>query len=155
MRDAVTACEYVCCPLSYGPVGEANQDIVTRVPGEAGRLLVQSYFEAEHSDTAVIHPEDDAPITPPGQGKKPKRPVPHIRPPSRAQVQLPGAFTGQRPGYGPRPTYGPVPGLVETSHLRQKPRYNSMYGVATRQYGQVFEPFPTYRYPQGTPFYRY
>lgn len=27
------------------------------VPGEAGRKLVQRYFEAEHSATAVIHPK--------------------------------------------------------------------------------------------------
>ncbi|KAL2040968.1 hypothetical protein N7G274_006426 [Stereocaulon virgatum] len=125
------------------------------VPGEAGRLLVQSYFEAEHSDTAVIHPEYDTPITPPGPGKKVKRPVPHIRLPPGAQTQQPGAFAGQRPSYGTRPTYGPFHGPVEPSHLQQQPRYNSMYGVATRQYGQVFEPFPTHGYPQGAPFYRY
>ena len=30
-----------------------------RVPGEAGRNLVQRYFEAEHSATAIIHPKTE------------------------------------------------------------------------------------------------
>ena len=38
---------------------------VLRVPGEAGVALVQRYFEAEHSATAIIHPKTElAPSTP-------------------------------------------------------------------------------------------
>ena len=31
------------------------------MPGEAGRILVQTYFESEHSRTADIHPKVDPP----------------------------------------------------------------------------------------------
>lgn len=106
MRDAVTTCKYVQSLSSYDLVSAANQNIIIRVPGEAGRLLVQLYFQAEHANTAVTHPEDDTPITPPGSIKKPKKPAPHIKPQPRAQIPLQGAFPGRPPYYGPQPTYG-------------------------------------------------
>ena len=155
MRDAITTCKYVRSLSSYGLVSEANQDIIIRVPGEAGRLLVQLYFQAEHANTAVTHPEDDTPITPSGPIKKPKKPAPRKKPQPRAQIPLRGAFPGRPPYYGPQPTYGPFNGLVEPSHLRQQPQYNLAPGVAPRPYGQAFGAFPTHRYLNGAPFFRF
>ena len=41
------------------------------VPGEAGRKLVQRYFEAEHSATAVIHPKAElATVALPRRGRR-------------------------------------------------------------------------------------
>ena len=82
-----------------------------RVPGEAGRNLVQRYFEAEHSATAIIHPKTElAPSTP---EKRDRRSTPQ------------SAFNSSRRiprGFPPRPT-------ARAQNLQ--PAYRSIYRQAT------------------------
>ena len=43
------------------PILDADVLLNNRVPGEAGRCLVQRYFESSHGGSASIHPQVEAP----------------------------------------------------------------------------------------------
>ena len=78
------------------------------VPGEAGRNLVQRYFEAEHSTTAIIHPRTElAYVTP---DRRDRRSIPH------------GASNVSRRGLGRIPLRSTAP----AQSLR--PCYGSSFG---------------------------
>lgn len=88
-----------------------THDFLPRVPGEAGRSLIQRYFEAEHSATAIIHPKSElAPSTPDDRAR-------------RSSQQSSSNFSKRVPrGLPPRPT---VPA---------QPAYRSIYGQAIPAY---------------------
>ena len=74
------------------------------VPGEAGRNLVQRYFEAEHSTTAIIHPRTElAYVTP---DRRDRRLIPHGTSNSsrRGLRRIPLRSTAPAPSL--RPSYG-------------------------------------------------
>ena len=151
MRDTVATCKYVRSRSSFDSVSRANKHFSIRVPGEAGRLLVQTYFEAEHADTAVIHPEDKSPLTPPAPTKKPNRFAPRIGARPRAQMLLRREIPGRAPNYGPQPTYGPLYKPAAPPHPQLQPRYGLARGMGPGAYGQSFGGFPTHGYPYGAP----
>ena len=107
-----------------------------RVPGEAGRSLIQRYFEAEHSATAIIHPKTDlAPSTP---VRRDRRSTPRS-----------ASNSGQRTllGFQPRPI---APGQS------LQPAYRSIYGQAAPAYtpysgyAPVNSRLPPAQFPYGT-----
>ncbi len=79
-----------------------------RVPGEAGRNLVQRYFEAEHSATAIIHPKTE--LTPSTPDKRDRR-----KSASNSNRRVPR-------GFPPHPAAAPSQTL--------QPAYRSIYGQA-------------------------
>ena len=106
-----------------------------RVPGEVGRLLVQTYFEAEHSNTAVIHPEDNSPVSPPEPVKRPRRTAHRTAPRRNPQNPLSGAFQYNASQYGSRPPYGLIH-RAAAPPLRQQSRRSQVNGTAPERYGQ-------------------
>lgn len=83
-----------------------------RVPGEAGRNLIQKYFEAEHSATAIIHPKAElAPSTPEKRDRRSTQSASNSR-------RVPQ-------GFPPRPT-APAQNL--------QPAYRSIYRQAAPAY---------------------
>lgn len=87
-------------------------EVLSSVPGDVGRSLVQKYFEAEHTNTAVIHPQvkspDFAPETPTKKSKKHRH---HSRRSPSKQNHLTGAYPSA-PTFGCfyPPVYGPYMG---------------------------------------------
>ena len=73
---------------------------------------MQQHFEAEHSNTAVIHPEDNSPISPPEPVRRPRRTA--HRTAARRNPQNPpsGAFLYNAAQYGSRPPYGFIHGAA-------------------------------------------
>ena len=105
------------------------------MPGEVGRLLVQTYFEAEHSNTAVIHPEDNSPLSPPEPVRRSRRTAHHTAPRRNPQVPPSRAFRYHAAQYGAHPPYGLIQRAV-TPPLRQQPRPSQVNSTAPERYGQ-------------------
>lgn len=105
------------------------------MPGEVGRLLVQTYFEAEHSNTAAIHPEDNSPISPPEPVRRQRRTAHHKPPRRNPQAPPSGAFRYHATQYGAHPPYGLIHRAVAPP-LRQQPRPSQVNGTAPERYGQ-------------------
>ena len=105
------------------------------MPGEVGRLLIQTYFEAEHLDTAVIHPEDNSPISPPGLVRRPRK-TPHHTPRRRNPHFPPSGASGYHAfQYGAHPPHGLIHRAVAPL-LHQQPRPSQVNGTAPGRYGQ-------------------
>lgn len=125
---------------------------VVRVPGEAGVALVQRYFEAEHSATAIIHPKTElAPSTP---DKRDRRSTPQSASNLNRRVPrgLPPRSAAPAPGF--QPVYG-----------HADPRYFG-YDASSHRYPSVQIPHDSARnrrgdftdysmYGQGSSSYRY
>ena len=113
---------------------ECTDHKIIRVPGEVGRRLVQTYFEAEHSNTAVIHPEDNSPVSPPEPVRRPRRTA-HRTAPRRPQNPPSGAFLYNAAQYGSRPPYGFSHGAAAPP-LRQQARPDQVNSTTPERYGQ-------------------
>ena len=91
------------------------------MPGEVGRILIQTYFEAKHSDTAVIHPDDKSPVSPPEPIRRSRRIAP---PTSQRRIQRfpsSGVLSCHEPRYSAHPLYGPITRAVASPPRRAPP----------------------------------
>ncbi len=81
--------------------------ILDRIPGEAGRSLVRAYFEAEHPRTSILHPQGQCAGMPSSglfrSPVKPRQaPAPHTTTPPHGRYFRDGSYAGTVSG--PRPT---------------------------------------------------
>lgn len=117
----------------FSPVGWAVlTKVFLRVPGEAGRNLIQRYFEAEHSGTAIIHPKTElAPSTPdrrdrrstPQSASNSSRRVPHGLPP-RPRAPAQSLQPAYRSIYGQAdPAYSPYSGYARWNNRLPPARF--------------------------------
>lgn len=83
--------------------------ILDRVPGEAGRSLVQAYFEAEHPPTSILHPQGHCAAIPSEamfrtRVKPRKWPAPSTITPLHRRSFRDGSNAGMTRGLRPQPT---------------------------------------------------
>lgn len=85
--------------------------MLDRVPGEAGRSLVQAYFETEHPRTSILHPQgqragmsSSVPFRTPVKPRK--WPAPRTTTPPRRRSFRAASNAGITPGLGPHAMYG-------------------------------------------------
>lgn len=82
--------------------------ILHRVPGEAGRSLVQAYFEAKHPRTSILHPQGQCASIPPlamfRTPAKPRRwPAPSATALLHRRSFRNGSNAAMTPGFRPQP----------------------------------------------------
>lgn len=114
-----------------------------RIPGEVGRNLVQRYFEAEHSATAVLHPRTElAPSTPakrdrrsnPQSASNSSRRIPRGLPPRpTAPAQNLQSTYGSIQGQAAPPTYPPYYGYAPSNNRFRPAQFP--YGTFTNGSG--------------------
>ena len=101
---------------------------------------------AEHSNTAVIHPEDNSPISQPEPIRRPRRAAHHTPPRRNPQFPPLGTFQYHAPQYGAHPPYGLISRAVAPP-LRHQPRPSQVNGTAPVRYGQNLRTVENQFYP--------
>lgn len=129
------------------------------VPGDAGRNLVQRYFEAEHSATAIIHPKTELAISSPGKRNRKSARQTALKSHRETPQGIPSYPTAPAPSLQPayRPIYGQ--GVLECPPYTGYASLNNRTLPVALSYGMAInarEDFANYsKYRHGSFPFRY